>query len=238
MLLSFSGIDGAGKSTQLVALHKRLTENGFQVLLLTFWDDVAVLKRFREAASQELFKGDQGIGTPEKPLHRRDKNVTSWYLTVVRFCLYLLDALHLNMVLVRALTGNADVILFDRYIYDELANLSSGRWFARAYIRLLLKSVPRPDVAYLLDTNPVLARARKPEYPVDFLRINRASYLALWKVAGMTVIPPLSILEAEQEIMRIMLKKWSGSEQSFSRKSYQVKSLPSGLPDTSNKRRS
>jgi thymidylate kinase len=237
MLLSFSGIDGAGKSTQIGALQSRLTEGGFQVLLLTFWDDVAVLKRFREAASHELFKGDQGIGSPEKPLHRRDKNVRSWYLTVVRFCLYLLDALHLNMTVLRALTRNADVIIFDRYIYDELANLS-GHWFARFYIHLMLKFAPCPDVAYLLDTDPVLARARKPEYPVDFLQTNRASYLALWKMAGMTVIPPLSILETEQEIMRTMLEKWSGSERPLSRESYQVKSSPPSALDTSSEQRS
>ena len=30
--------------------------------------------------------------------------------------------------------------------------------------------VPRPDVAYLLDADPEAARARKPEYPVDFMR--------------------------------------------------------------------
>jgi len=236
--LSFSGIDGAGKSTQISALQNRLAEGGFRISLLTFWDDVVVLKRFREAASHGLFKGDQGIGTPEKPLHRRDKNVTSWYLTVVRFCLYLLDALYLNMIVMRALTRNADVVIFDRYIYDELANLSSRHWFTRIYIRLLLKSVPRPDVAFLLDTDPVLARARKPEYPVDFLQTNRVSYLALWKMAGMTVIPPLSALETEQEIMRTMLKKWSGSERPFSCESYQVKSSPSAALDTSHEHRS
>jgi thymidylate kinase len=236
MLLSFSGIDGAGKSTQIGALQNRLTESGFRVLLLTFWDDVAVLKRFREAASHELFKGDRGIGSPEKPLRRRDKNVRSWYLTVVRFCLYLVDALHLNMVVLRALTRNTDVIIFDRYIYDELANLS-GHWLARFYIRLMLKFAPCPDVAYLLDTDPVLARARKPEYPVDFLQTNRASYLALWKVAGMTVIPPLSIFEAEQAIMRTMLEKWSGSERPLSHESYQVKSSPASALDTSPEQR-
>jgi thymidylate kinase len=237
MLLSFSGIDGAGKSTQIQALQNSLTESGFQVLLLTFWDDVAVLKRFREAASHELFKGDQGIGTPERPLQRRDKNVTSRYLTVVRFCLYLLDALHLNIV-VKALALNADVIIFDRYIYDELANLSSESWFVRIYTRLLLKFVPSPDIAYLLDTDPVLARARKPEYPVEFLQANRASYLALWKMAGMTVIPPLSIVEAEQAIMRTMLNKWSGSARPFSRETYQMNSAPSSALNRSNEPRS
>jgi hypothetical protein len=190
-----------------------LTKGGTRVLLLTFWDDAAVLKRFREAASHEIFKGDKGIGTPEKPLHRRDKNVTSWYLTVARFCLYLLDALHLNLVVARALTSKVDIVIFDRYIYDELANLSSRHWFTRIYVGLLLKYIPRPDVAYLLDADPLQARARKPEYPIDFLQTNRASYLALWK--------------------------WSDSEQIFSSERRQVPSPSlSGGSDTPQERRS
>jgi thymidylate kinase len=237
MLLSFSGIDGAGKSTQIAALQKRLTEDGVRVLLFTFWDDVVVLRRFREAASRELFKGDKGIGTPERPLHRRDKNVTSWYLVVARFCFYLLDTLHLNLVVARALKSDADVVIFDRYIYDELANLSSKYWFTRIYIHLLLKSVPRPDVAYLLDADPLLARARKPEYPVAFLQTNRASYLALQRLAGMTVISPLPVLEVEREILRIIVKQWPGSGLRGFSGSRQMNSPSPGALDTSQKRR-
>jgi len=240
MLLSFSGIDGAGKSTQIGALQDRLTEAGIRSLLFTFWDDVVVLKGFREAASHQLFKGDKGIGTPEKPLHRRDKNVTSWYLTLVRLCLYLLDALHLNLVVARVFMSDADVVIFDRYIYDELANLSSKHWFTRIYIRSLLKITPRPDVAYLLDTDPLLARARKPEYPIGFLQINRASYLALWKLAGMTVISPLPIQEAEREILQTMLKRWPGSDlRHFSSGSHNANSSSrSGALDAPQERRS
>ena len=76
--VSFSGIDGAGKSTQIANLRARLQDAGMRVALITFWDDVARLKRIREGAGHTLFKGEKGVGSPEKPVNRRDKNVRSW----------------------------------------------------------------------------------------------------------------------------------------------------------------
>jgi len=96
ILVSFSGIDGAGKSTQIDALTARVNEIGLRVLLVTFWDDVARLTRLREASGHTLFRGEKGVGTPTKPVNRRDKNVQSWYMTPVRFFLYFADALSLR----------------------------------------------------------------------------------------------------------------------------------------------
>jgi hypothetical protein len=85
-------------------------------------------------------------------------------------------------------------VIFDRYIYDELANLSLSNPILRIYARLILKLTPKPDVSYILDADPAQARARKPEYPLDFLVQNRNAYLRLSKIAGgLTVVPPLAI---------------------------------------------
>ena len=40
-LVSFSGIDGSGKSTQIDALRAQLEIDGQRVLLIWFWDDFA-----------------------------------------------------------------------------------------------------------------------------------------------------------------------------------------------------
>lgn len=199
--VSFSGMDGAGKSTQIETLRSRLEAAGVRVRIITFWDDVARLTRFREATGHKLFKGDKGIGSPDKPINRRDKNVRSWPMTLVRLFLYSVDAVSLRMVVKRALRSDAGFIICDRYAYDELANLDLSNPFLRAYVRLVMSIVPRPDVSYVLDADPVQARARKPEYPVDFLHICRASYLALSKMLrGITVIPPGSVQEVARRI--------------------------------------
>ena len=161
--ISFSGIDGAGKSTQIQALCTALKEDGRQVLLIRFWDDVAKLTQFRETAGHTIFKGDKGVGTPCAPINRRDKNVRSFLMTGVRLFIYFFDAISVRNEVRQAMRSNADVVIFDRYIYDELANLSLSNPAIRAYVWLIMKLVPKPNISFLLDADPVEARARKPE---------------------------------------------------------------------------
>jgi thymidylate kinase len=208
--VSFSGIDGAGKSTQIAALRARLEEAGVRVRLVTFWDDVARLTRFREVGGHTLFRGDKGVGTPEAPIERRDKNVRSWAMTLVRLGLYFIDAVSIRSVVKQALHSDADLVIFDRFTYDELANLELHNPANRIYARFIAKLVPRPDVSYVLDADPGQARARKPEYPLEFLYTSRASYLALSALlGGITVIPPLPLEEAKQEVLRHLFQQLS-----------------------------
>ena len=212
VLLSFSGIDGAGKTTQIAALQSHLNESGRQIRLLSFWDDIALFASLRTGLSRAMFGGDTGIGSPETPLNRQDKNVQSWYTTVARLFFYSLDTVRTNLAVAKARRAAADVVIFDRYIYDEFANLSSHWWPTRLCVKLLLRLTPKPDLAYLLDADPDLARERKPEYPVEFLRTNRRAYLALSKLAGMVVIGPLPPLEVSQKVIEEFRKLHTGGD--------------------------
>lgn len=203
-VFSFSGIDGAGKSTQIAQLRQYLDQLGVRVSIYTFWDDVVAFARIREGLSLSLFKGDKGIGSPDRPIVRRDKNVKSGFVVAFRLLLYSFDVLRLCMVAHRVGADAADVIIFDRYIYDELANLPADQWLIRLYIRLMLKLTPKPDIALLVDAIPEAACARKPEYPLEFVRRNREAYLKIARVAGMTVLPAGSIEEAQAQLRSLV----------------------------------
>jgi thymidylate kinase len=198
IIVSFSGLDGSGKTTQIDALRKAAAELGLSTTLITFWDDVVIGVRYRSEFVHKVFGSEQGIGEPGHPVERRDKNVRVGYLTVMRHLLYLVDAIHLRIVLSRARRGPARVIVMDRYVYDELANLPLENWFSSAYARLLARIAPRPDLAFLLDAEPELARARKPEYSVNFLCQSRRAYFRLARLLGwITIVPPLNLEDAQ-----------------------------------------
>ena len=202
LLISFSGLDGAGKSTQIDNLRERLEAAGLKVKLLTFWDNVVVMTRYREGFVHTVYGSEKGVGAPNKPVNRRDKNVRSWYLTIARHALYLLDALHLRIVVRDAMKSGNDVVIVDRYVYDELANLPLDRPMTRSFVRAIEKLAPLPDIAYLLDADPEAAHKRKPEYPVDFMHKCRAAYHRLAALLGtMTIIPPLPLPEAKLAVV-------------------------------------
>lgn len=204
MLISFSGVDGSGKSTQIDNLRSALHAAGLKTTLLAFWDNVVVGVKYREGFVHKVYKSERGIGAPGKPVNRRDKNMRGWHLTLARHFLYLLDAINLRRVVARAKRqSGADIVILDRYIYDELSNLNLSNSLSRTFVKFVNRLVPRPDVAYLLDADPVAAYARKPEYPVEFMKKCRRAYFDLAGILRtMTVIPAMGLPEAKIAVLK------------------------------------
>ena len=75
LLISFSGLDGSGKSTQIENLRLALNAAGLNTRLLAFWDNVVVGVKYREGFVHKVYKSERGIGAPGKPVNRRDKNM-------------------------------------------------------------------------------------------------------------------------------------------------------------------
>jgi thymidylate kinase len=198
-LISFSGIDGAGKSTQIAALRDSLSGRGWKAVQITFWDDAAILARFRARVSLRVLASRP---VAEEPPLRRDKNVRAWYLTLIRSLFYALDALRLRVVVARVARSGADFIILDRWSYDQLVHINTRSWLARAYIRTILALAPSPDVPLVLDASPDEAFRRKPEYPLAFLREYRQAFLSLKEF-----VPKLQIISAgsADEVQRRIL---------------------------------
>lgn len=208
LLISFSGVDGSGKSTQIENLRSALHSAGLSTRLLAFWDNVVVGVKYREGFVHKVYKSERGIGAPGKPVNRRDKNMRGWHLTVARHFLYLLDACNLRRVVAREKKSGVDVIILDRYIYDELSNLNLVNPVSRAFVKAVQAFVPKPDIAYLLDADPTAAYVRKPEYPFEFMQKCRRAYFELANLLGtFTIIPALDLRGAKNAVLRAAEEK-------------------------------
>ena len=189
-VITFSGIDGAGKTTQIQKLSEHLAAAGIPVRRLALWDDVVLFRKARSGFSRTVLQSDSDVGTPEHPVHRNDKNAQARPLLLGRSILYIFDFINLRRRLRKMLRENDGVVIFDRYMYDQLASLPMDHPVARTYATLLLRLTPKPDLSYLIDAEPEVARARKPEYPLQFMHGYRNSFMKLHKLAGLHVIAP------------------------------------------------
>jgi len=181
MLITFSGLDGAGKSTLIEWLRSALEEQRHRVAVLHLEHDVGVyaaVRRLREGAARLAWRRS-GSATPAASrgpiatLLRRIRHAVVWS-KVVRRLIYPLDvAVFLcYRAYIEGIRGQ--VLIMDRYFYDILVDVSSER--ARWWIRWLKRITPTPMLPLLLDTGPEEAYARKGEYSVAYLRDRWTAY--------------------------------------------------------------
>jgi thymidylate kinase len=155
----------------------------------------------RAGFSRRVLQSDGNVGTPEHPANRHDKNTQNVLLLVGRSILHLFDVINLRRIVRKAKSEKSGVVIFDRYIYDQLAALPMQSRWARRLASILLRVAPKPDLSYVLDADPEVARARKPEYPLEFMRKYRSSYLELRRLANLQLISPGNVDDVHQAIV-------------------------------------
>ena len=198
MLITFSGLDGAGKSTLIEWLRAALEEQQQPVVVLHLEHDLGVYAsaRWLRDGLGHLVRGGRSNGAAARGaasiagpqggvamLARRIRNALVWS-KVIRRLIYPVDVL--VFLCYRAYFEGIQrrILIMDRYFYDILVDVSSGqRW---GWIRLLKRITPTPTLPVLLDIGPEEAYARKGEYSVEYLQNRWAAYREVfpWVRAG------------------------------------------------------
>lgn len=226
MLITFSGLDGAGKSTLIEWLRASLEREGRSVVVLHMNDDVGVYAYARAArnwllrllgreAPPLLPPGADPLD-PTRPANRsrlrravrRVRYAILWSETVRR-CIYPIDLLIVTLYRIGFEKLTKRVLIMDRYFYDTLVDLSESgpsRWN-----RLLATLTPTPDVPVLLDVPPERAFGRKGEYSIDYLRRRWSAYQAVlgW-VPSCVTIANVELTRTQAALWRVVVARMRG----------------------------
>ena len=179
LVISFSGVDGAGKST--IINHVKET------LETRFRRNVVVL-RHRPSMLPILSAWRYGKKEAEQraasTLPRQGQN-TSSISSFLRFSYYLMDFLIGQLAVWFKHTLRGDIILYDRYYFDFIedpkrSNISLPRWFRKLFYRFIFK----PNINIFLHAQPELILKRKQELNREDIIQLTASYKSLFTEFG------------------------------------------------------
>jgi thymidylate kinase len=193
MLITFSGLDGAGKSTLIAHLKTVLEARDRQVAVLHMNDDVGLyayaralrdcllgLVRVRRPVPVPAGGGSnvppEAAGAAGRRLRgalRGVRNGILWNKPIRRF-IYLLDLVLFLFYRLYVEKIRKRVFIMDRYFYDTLVDVSTGK--KSLWVRLLSLITPKPSLAIFLDITPEESYARKGEYTVEYLRMRWVGY--------------------------------------------------------------
>lgn len=177
VLVSFSGIDGAGKSTQIELLVKALKERGFKVnaceSMFTYFLLKPIIGILRSATSSPS----------DGPVKRNNSLIPKlWFLFAFA------DIWAGYILKIRPMVDKYDFVIADRFYTDIWANLLYYGYCPDWAFRFLIKMLPRPDVAFMLQADPKIVQKREQEFPPNYYEEQTKIYKRLCTLVKFNII--------------------------------------------------
>lgn len=190
MLITFSGVDGSGKTTHAKLLSQAIRENGKNVRYVHMieWSLVNKLGRFLSKLA-----GDNGeSGSPGQKM----KQFKPFVLLATFF-----DVLYFYIFEFYVVRLQGNVLICDRYFFDLGVQAAYRGIMGKNIERFYWRLVPRPDHCFLLDVDPHSSKSREGEHDISYYEEKRDMYLERVSYWGCDVIQDGEIKVIQREIM-------------------------------------
>ena len=200
-IICFIGTDGAGKSTLIAELKKKLESQQHRVSIAYFgWKPFLPTTKL---LSLLLKKSNYRIA--DKMNSKSDeKNKFSLIqeLMLSYYCLEYLSRYLFQLRLPLIFSRKKKIILVDRYFYDMYAHYHYAN--QSLIFPTLLKLMPKPDLTVFLDVDVNTAKQRKPEMDLQLLHKHHQRYLQLSQLLNAkTINTDQEIENSVQQILEL-----------------------------------
>ncbi|MGD2072945.1 MAG: hypothetical protein PVG65_05610 [Candidatus Thorarchaeota archaeon] len=168
MIISISGVDGSGKTTLSLYLMNIFAKNGRRVeyIHMTKWTMVNKLGR--------ILKNTFGIERQE--LTSKKKKGVSIIKSIIKF-MYIVDILLFYFYSIYMCKVRGIVLVCDRYFYDLGIQAIYIGMFNESFESIYWHLVPKPDISFLLDINPLVAKVREGDHDISYYENKRKLYI-------------------------------------------------------------
>jgi thymidylate kinase len=162
MLITVSGIVGSGKSTLAREIADIAGGRGITAHPLRF----QALPCFRWLSSRRP-PSATASDSPKREQTERWSNYRRRRLTGRAALVYLARVLAFRVY--RLSWKTRDLYICNRYFFDSFAHFEISSWSERAWLRLLTRCIPEPDIAILATAGPAAITLRRPQYSAAYI---------------------------------------------------------------------
>lgn len=183
--ISVSGPDGSGKTTILAGAREQLEK--------LFGSRPENHGHFRPTALPRIAhiaKRAGAISTVDEDYAEPHRGKPSGFMgSLARFSYYLLDYLWGYFTKIRPALVRRELVIYDRYYFDMVADPGRSRISLPLWIRKLgLKILPLPNTAFFVHVRPEIVRSRKQELPLEKIKELNDAYLDMAKASSLLVL--------------------------------------------------
>ncbi len=216
--VSFSGIDGSGKSTLIEAVTRSLDQ--LEVTWRVVWvrgGNTAPMRFANKWFRRLMGRRMQGVVSDGGRKAQREAVIQSRLWRILWPWIVSLELGLLLTLRARFAMWRGHVVLLDRSVHDTLLDLrircADPHVERRLPLRLLAKIAPRTGVSWYFKVDPAVAHQRKDEdYTLEMLTRRSQDYDDYATAAGMRVVRTDQELEAAvQEVVSTTLQAYFGS---------------------------
>lgn len=192
-VISFSGLDGAGKTTVIDALKERFENEGKTVKIFTMYDDLsfyAFLRLFRDSV-RKLFGRKIELPKEAQTDPNFDPHSNSLIYKIIRSrslkaMVLGVDTLTMYLLLLIK-TKRGEIVLLDRTSYDYIVDVLPNK-YKKMHISIALFFSFRPSLSVFVNTPAQVSFDRKGEFTVEYLTWRSVAYTQIFNMINNQIV--------------------------------------------------